>query len=354
LEVPVRIVIVSREAPEADGVLTAPVGAARAAELDEALRAEREAVADNMVLQGLAIGFGLPKGALAKLLTVLPISFSPPSKYYLDGLRDGLAQSADDKAPAVIRHAGAQYTLRPPRPSDDLGGCTGIVINSGSRIRDGESLLFSRVAVEKQLPAVLAADGGNSAVHVLSQRRARTHLRRQGGGILEDGVYCLHPKREDVLVPLASYHADLLAEMQREARVTMGRLGAKKLTIETMEGVSFGGSVVSRVPLKSGGFDLQGASKEERSVTYEWGSPTYEPEAALRDCLLLQDNAGVMTIVDQRRTSNLTKFEEFSRIDTRFGVGLDVMSVFKVGFAWAAESTYRYSVEFFDRPNPGR
>lgn len=188
-------------------------------------------------------------------------------------------------------------------------------------------------------------------VHLLDQHRARTHLQRQGGGIIEDGVYLLHPKRPGVLVPLRTYHHDLLQEMQREARVVLGRLGAKRLVIETIEGVTFGGEVVSRIPFKSGGASVEASEQSHRRVTYEWGSPTYEPDNALDGCAMLQDNSGIMTLVEQRQTSDLSRYEEYSKIDTSFGVSIDVMGAVSAGFKWAQTSTYRYEVEFFPRPH---
>ncbi len=197
--------------------------------------------------------------------------------------------------------------------------------------------------------AVLNADGGYSRIHLVRLDRARQALKRQGGGVVEEGMYLEHPKRDGVLVPFRTYHADLLAEMTREVRVVLGRMGAKSLKIETVEGITFGGEVVSRFPLKSGAVSVDSESSNSRRVVYEWGSPTFDPGQALADCVWIQDNAGVMTIVDQRRTSNLTRYEEFSKVDTSFRISVDVMKLFAANFAWSETSTYRYEVEFFDK-----
>lgn len=202
---------------------------------------------------------------------------------------------------------------------------------------------------EEQLRAILAAEGGNSRIHIFNRDVARGLFKRHGGGILEDGAYLLHPKRDNVLVPFRTFHTDMLQEMTREVRVVMGRIGARKLVVETVEGVTFSGSVVSRVPLKSGGVEVEAKENAERRMTYEWGSPTFEPERALEDCVWIRDNAGAMTIVDQRRTSDLVRFEEFSNVDTSFRVGLELMKLFEAKFAWASTSTYRYAVDFFPR-----
>lgn len=209
--------------------------------------------------------------------------------------------------------------------------------------------LFGSLGRDDQRSAVLSADSGYSKIHVVRLDRARSMLQRHGGGIIEEGMYLLHPKRDCVLVPFQTYHNDMLLEMTREARVVFGRIGAKTLSIETIEGVTFGGEVVSRVPLKAGSVKADYEFQSNRRVAYEWGSPTFDPERALADCVWIQDNAGVMTIVDQRRTSNLTRYEEFSKVDTSFRMSVDVMKVFAANFAWSETSTYRYEVEFFDK-----
>jgi len=56
-----------------------------------------------------------------------------------------------------------------------------------------------------------------------------------------------------------------------------------------------------------------------------------------------------MNIVDQRRTSKLTRYEEYSKVDTSFKLKVDLMKLFAAGFEWADTSTYRYEVQFFDK-----
>jgi hypothetical protein len=212
-----------------------------------------------------------------------------------------------------------------------------------------DSILAGNFDSQEQINRVLTEGGGTSKIHVFNLHEARGLLQRHGGGIIEEGMYLLHPKRENVIVPFHTFHADMLAEMTREARVVMGRIGAKSLVIDTVEGVTFGGEVVSRIPLKSGGVSAEYEKNSNRRVTYEWGSSTFDPDNALKDCVWIQDNAGVMTIVDQRKTSNLTRYEEFAKIDTSFKLSIDVMKLFKTGFEWAETSTYRYEVQFFDK-----
>lgn len=219
----------------------------------------------------------------------------------------------------------------------------------GVTLADISPVLLGQITTQAQFDAVLKADGGNARLHIFNLDVARQVLKRHGGGVIEEGCYVLHPKRDGVIVPLKTYHMDMLKEMTREAQVVMGRIGAKKLTIATESGVTFNGSVASAVPVKSGKLSAEASVERNKHVVFEWGSPTHEPEAALQDCVWIQDNAGIMTIVDQRRTSNLTRYEEFSTVDTSFKLALNVMQQFDSAFAWSEKSTYRYEVDFFSR-----
>jgi hypothetical protein len=270
----------------------------------------------------------------------------------LDVVREEL--SAQD-SPNLLREG--ECLLRPPDPTWVTlpleMHCVTISLKAspvGSEpIGRDHPLLLGQINGDEQLGAIENADGGYSRIHVFNLRVAREVLKRHGDGVVEEGCYLLHPKRENVLVPVRTYHMDMLQEMAREARVVMGRLGAKRMKLETLAGVSFSGGIVAGGPLKQASLTADATLRDEHRLNYEWGSSTYDADDVLKNCVWIQDNAGIMTIVDQRRTSNLTKYEEISQVDTSFKVSLGFMRVFDAKFSWAETSTYRYSVDFFDR-----
>merc|ERR1711939_776843 len=77
-------------------------------------------------------------------------------------------------------------------------------------------------------------ENGCERLHLFDLERAQEHFTRHGGGTIEENVYVLHPKRDGVLVPIETYHNDLLAELHREFVLALGKLGAESLTIETV------------------------------------------------------------------------------------------------------------------------
>ena len=190
---------------------------------------------------------------------------------------------------------------------------------------------------------------GCERLHLFDLARARKHFTRRGGGVIDENVYVLHPKRDGVLVPIETYHQDLLKELHQESVVALGRLGAKTLTIETVSGMTFSGSTKK----KEGKIDLFGNSslgaEKSKNESLKWDSPTYDPEHAIDGCSLVQDNVGVMTLRNLRTTTDLVKFEEVATTDTTFNLGIEVVKLINSSFEWEKTSQYRYVVEFFSR-----
>merc|ERR1719377_416096 len=87
---------------------------------------------------------------------------------------------------------------------------------------------------------------GCERLHLFYRDKARKHFRRHGDGEIEENVYVLHPKRDGVLVPIETYHKDLLAELHREFVLALGKLGAESLTIETVAGMTFSAGADSK------------------------------------------------------------------------------------------------------------
>lgn len=278
------------------------------------------------------------------------------ARVYLAGVRHGALRAAAQGEGAPVEVLGQPVT---PSTAGVLGSAldyenecitvTGLNVALDALIYDAR-LLCGAFANRDQLKAVLEADGGTSRIHIFNRDVARRRFARQGEGVLEEGMYLEHPKRDRTLVPFKTFHEEMMQEMVQEARVVMGRIGARRMCIEATEGVSFDGGLISELSAVSGSVSIAGSRK--RDVKFEWGSPTFEPDQALDGCVWIRDNMGVAKLVEQRRTSNLTRLEECSSINTTFNVSIDVVRLFRANFRWAKESKHRYTVEFFDRAAP--
>ena len=191
-----------------------------------------------------------------------------------------LAQFLAKGDSTAVFKAGGYLFLAPDAPWTRLPleqHCITIAMRAepvgSERIDHAHPLLLGAFNGDEQLRAIERADGGYARIHVVNLRTARTKLRRLGEGVIEEGCYLLHPKREDVIVPLKTYHSDMLQEMTREAKRVLGLLGAKQLTIETTSGVSLGGEVVSNLPFRSGDVTVANASAQGRETESPRGAP---------------------------------------------------------------------------------
>ena len=166
--------------------------------------------------------------------------------------------------------------------------------------------------------------------------------------MIDENVYVLHPKRDGVLVPIETYHQDLLKELHQESLVALGRLGAKTLTIETVSGMTFSGSTKK----KEGKIDLFGNSslgaEKSKNESLKWDSPTYDPEHATAGCSLIQTSEW-MTLIDLLKDTDQTSFKKHIEIDTTFNLGVNVVQLIDSSFEWESVSHYYYDVKFFSR-----
>lgn len=214
------------------------------------------------------------------------------------------------------------------------------------------------------LESFLRTDGSRSSVHVVGREAAARLFRRFGGGVIEAGTYLLHPKRSDVLVPMASYRDDLKKEMLNEFKNVIGRLGAQTLRIveelETDSHHSAKAEAAGRGVKGAGGAD-QSVEERTRSVLEQtWHTPTFVGREALTTCVWIQDHADLIGLVERRLATDLgSDLAEFTS-DMAFGLSLDVSVKFNVPVAGSkvdarAEATRRQStkylmkVEFFPK-----
>ena len=199
---------------------------------------------------------------------------------------------------------------------------------------------------------------GCERLHLFYRDKARKHFRRHGDGEIEENVYVFHPKRDGVLVPIETYHKDLLAELHREFVLALGKLGAQSLTIETVAGMTFSAGADSKgsknkktnklVKNPASGY-AQYEKGENEELKVRWGSPTYDPGNAMEGCCLVQDKIGDMTLLKQRTTSDVVEYEKNYSIDTTFGVGIKVVQLIDANFKWEAKTEYKLVVEFFSK-----
>ena len=196
----------------------------------------------------------------------------------------------------------------------------------------------------KQMQKVLETEGCNSEIIIMSVDSAKEHFEHIGHGFFAPGKYLLHPKKLNVLVPFEQYHSTLLKEHDEEFIRFFSSLGAKKIDIQTIEGVAIDGSVV--IPGK-GKAKAEYENNEKKNKVYEFYPQAISADSVLEDKVWIQDFPKMLTFLETRKSFRLKRFEENLSVDTSFGVDLDVIVQFKGKFDWSKNSSYRYEIEFY-------
>lgn len=154
----------------------------------------------------------------------------------------------------------------------------------------------------------------------------------------------MHPKKLNVLVPFENFHSIILNEHDEEFVRFFASLGAKKIAIQTIEGVSIDGSGVIPGKVKA---KAKYEKKENADKTYEFFPQAINMDSILDDKVWIQDFPKMLTFLETRKCHRLKKFEEAVNIDTSFGVDVDVVLQFDSSFKWNKTSSYRYEIEFY-------
>ena len=190
---------------------------------------------------------------------------------------------------------------------------------------------------------------GCDRLHLFDLDTARTHFKRwdlegRGDAVIEENVYVLHPKLDGVLVPISSYHENLTQQLDKEVQLALGKLGAEDLLIKKGKKSKIKGWLKSR----SASARAQGSKNQHKLVDFKWDSPTYDPEHATAGCSLIQTSEW-MTLLQQRKTSDLTGYQDHIKIDTTFNLGVDVVQLIDSSFEWESVSQFYYDVKFFSK-----
>lgn len=196
----------------------------------------------------------------------------------------------------------------------------------------------------KQMQKILEADGSNSEIIITSIDTAQKCFEHIGKGFFSPGKYMLHPKKLNVLVPFNNFHSKLLNEHDEEFVRFFASLGAKSITIKTIEGVSIDGSGV--VPGR-GKLKAKYDKNEDSDKIYEFFPQKIDIDKILDDKVWVQDFPKMMTFLETRKCHRLKMFEESVNIATSFGVDVDVVLQFNGAFKWKNTSIYKYKIEFY-------
>lgn len=168
-------------------------------------------------------------------------------------------------------------------------------------------------------------------------------------GNFETGLYCEHPKDNNILLPLDKSN-DLIKNLILEEIIhTYEALGAKRIEINDVIDLSS--------EQKAGGIfkgiKFTGDANQKYSKTLvrkkEYGKGTFDPARAMKNKKFIYDMPNIMTTIDGRINGNQT-LESFSEtIDLSGGLNLDVLTIFNAGLKLNYKKNWQFEVEFYDK-----
>jgi|GEM_PF-3644130 len=206
--------------------------------------------------------------------------------------------------------------------------------------------LYGLFQSNRQLRALMTAEGGHVDLYVLSQKTAREHFTHVGGegAHFSVGLHIPHPKDPRVLVPLATAAKDLLADLHCEWVRSFEALGAKQLVI--VDKTQWSGKANAAGVHPAAGdvaAELRGRYGSESVVEHAYGGGTFDPDRATRGLRWLGDYPEIRNIIDGRVSGNQTSWRRTQSVDASFG--LDVRALGKA-FGLGLEGNYSRSFEF--------
>jgi hypothetical protein len=244
----------------------------------------------------------------------------------------GLQQSIENDTPEILQYLNSSVIVH----------YSSIAKNYKDAHKKNE--FYGAFVSPKQMQKILEADGTNSEIIITSVDTAQHSFDHIGKGFFSPGKYIFHPKKLNVLVPFDSYHSILLNEHDEEFVQFFASLGAKTISINTIEGVTIDGTAV--IPARGKG-KVKYTNDETADKIYEFFPQTINIDTILDNKVWIQDFPKMLTFLETRKSHRLKKFTESVNINTSFGVDVDVMLQFDSKFTWNKNSSYRYEIEFY-------
>jgi hypothetical protein len=200
---------------------------------------------------------------------------------------------------------------------------------------------------EKALETILKSKGGS--ILIIIERNALPRSMHFGGvsGRFNYGLYCIHPKDENLLIPLENSNELIKSLILEETIRAYEALGAKKILIEdtTIVNTGLGGAYNGVVGNLNVNFEKQILREKQ------FGTGIFDTDRALKDSLFIHDFPNIMTTIKGRIDGNQT-IEKFSE-NVNLSVGLDVgvLNLFSVNANFEYNRKWNFEVEFYDKNN---
>lgn len=226
------------------------------------------------------------------------------------------------------------------------------LLDGNFAIRNDEKLFqgaFSKFSNKDEVfKTIMNSDPKSSLIIIEKKIIDKAHF----GGLkknFETGLYCEHPKDNNILLPLNKSNELIKTLILEEIIHTYEALGAKRIEINEIIDISSdqkAGGLANGIKFSG---EANQMYKKRLVRKKEYGKGTFDVNRAMKNKKFIHDMPNIMTTVDGRINGNQT-LESFSEIiDLSGGLNIDVLAVFNAGIKLTYKKNWQFEVEFYDK-----
>ncbi|WP_035668551.1 hypothetical protein [Flavobacterium sp. 83] len=223
------------------------------------------------------------------------------------------------------------------------------ILNNDYEIDTDSNLFYglfdSFTSKENAFKKLMKSKGGSTLIII--ERNSLPKNMHFGGelGRFNCGLYCSHPKNENLLIPLENSNELIKTLILEETLSAYEALGAKKIIIEDKTTIT----ADSTANYKGASGGVNGGFEKNILREKHFGKGTFDKERALKNSLFIHDFPNIKTTLNGRISGNqlLEKFTE--NVNLNVGLDLAVMGLFKANANFEYNRKWYFEVEFYDK-----
>jgi hypothetical protein len=206
--------------------------------------------------------------------------------------------------------------------------------------------LFDKYLLKESAFETLMKSQGGSVLIIVERDKIPTFMHYGGeSGKFNFGLYCPHPKRDDILFPIDGYSNLIKNMILEETLRAYEALGAKSISIEDLTDLKMEGSYSQNGASVKGNVSLNKEVLREKT----FGKGVFDPNRALKNSMFIHDLPNVMTTVKARIHGNqlVEKFSE--TVNLSVGLDVGVIEAFSSTLKVDYHRKWKIEVVFYDK-----
>ncbi len=193
---------------------------------------------------------------------------------------------------------------------------------------------------------MMKSEGGSSMFLLEKNSIPNQIIHFSGNNVnLSYGLYCEHPRKDNVLLPLENLPQLLQSLLLEETIRIYEVLGAKEIVIEDM--TDYKSSVKGKDHKYS--IKIESDSKINTLRTKTYGDGVFDIERAEKYHNLVYDYPAIMSVVEARKYGNQTLEDFIEDVDLSAGIDVGVLGLFNLEANLSLKRRWRFKVEFWPR-----